>query len=36
MKNYNNKEGLALSNEEINYLENVSKKLNRSLTDSEV
>ena len=36
IKNYNNKEGLALSDEEINYLENVSKKLNRFLTDSEV
>tara|TARA_B110000263_G_scaffold104636_1_gene91361 strand:- start:9536 stop:13186 length:3651 start_codon:yes stop_codon:yes gene_type:complete len=36
IKNYNDKEGLALSDEEINYLENVSKKLNRSLTDSEV
>ena len=36
IKNYNDKEGLALSDEEVIYLENVSKKLNRSLTDSEV
>lgn len=33
---YNKKEGLALSNEEVTYLENLSKKLNRKLTDSEV
>ncbi len=33
---YNNKEGLALSEEEIEYLENLSKKLGRPLTDSEV
>lgn len=33
---YNEKEGLALSNEEIDYLNNLSKKLNRRLTDSEV
>ncbi|MCL2073231.1 MAG: phosphoribosylformylglycinamidine synthase [Marinilabiliaceae bacterium] len=33
---YNNKEGLALSNDEIDYLNNLSKKLNRQLTDSEV
>jgi len=33
---YNKKEGLALSNEEIEYLENLSKKKKRKLTDSEV
>ncbi len=33
---YNEKEGLALSDEEVAYLENLSKKLNRKLTDSEV
>ncbi len=33
---YNKKEGLALSNEEVIYLENLSLKLNRKLTDSEV
>ena len=33
---YNQKEGLALNEEEIEYLENLSKKLNRKLTDSEV
>ncbi len=33
---YNIEQGLALSNEEINYLENLSNKLNRKLTDSEV
>ena len=33
---YNKQEGLALSNEEVIYLENLSKKLNRKLTDSEV
>lgn len=33
---YNKAEGLALSAEEIDYLENVSKKLSRKLTDSEV
>ncbi|MGV3697411.1 phosphoribosylformylglycinamidine synthase [Flavobacterium sp.] len=33
---YNKKEGLALSDEEVTYLENLSKKLNRKLTDSEV
>ena len=33
---YNNQEGLALNQEEIEYLENVSKKINRKLTDSEV
>ncbi|WP_395052294.1 phosphoribosylformylglycinamidine synthase [Flavobacterium sp.] len=33
---YNKKEGLALSQDEVDYLENLSKKLNRNLTDSEV
>jgi len=33
---YNQQEGLALSQEEVDYLENLSKKLNRKLTDSEV
>lgn len=33
---YNAAEGLALSEEEIAYLENLSKKLGRPLTDSEV
>ncbi len=33
---YNLQEGLALSDEEIKYLENVSKRIGRPLTDSEV
>jgi phosphoribosylformylglycinamidine synthase len=33
---YNKKEGLALSPEEVAYLNSVSQKLNRKLTDSEV
>ncbi len=33
---YSEKEGLALSKEEIEYLDNVSKELGRKLTDSEV
>lgn len=33
---YNESEGLALSSEEVEYLENLSKKLGRKLTDSEV
>ena len=33
---YNKQEGLALSAEEIDYLNEVSKKINRKLTDSEV
>ncbi|MGY0392776.1 phosphoribosylformylglycinamidine synthase [Bizionia sp. KMM 8389] len=33
---YNQKEGLALNDEEIAYLENVSEKIGRPLTDSEV
>ncbi len=33
---YNQQEGLALNKEEITYLENLAKKLNRKLTDSEV
>ena len=33
---YNQQEGLALSSDEIEYLSNVSKKLGRKLTDSEI
>lgn len=33
---YNQQEGLALSAEEVKYLENLSEKLGRKLTDSEV
>ena len=33
---YNKKEGLALSDEEVSYLNEVSQKLERKLTDSEV
>ncbi len=33
---YNQQEGLALNSEEVEYLENLSKKLERKLTDSEV
>ncbi len=33
---FNQKEGLALNSEEVEYLENLSKKLERKLTDSEV
>jgi phosphoribosylformylglycinamidine synthase len=33
---YNQKEGLALNSEEVEYLENLSKKINRKLTDSEI
>jgi phosphoribosylformylglycinamidine synthase len=36
IKAYNEKEGLALSQEEIDYLNEVSKQLSRPLTDSEV
>ena len=36
IKSYNEKEGLALSLEEVEYLEGVSRKLGRPLTDSEV
>ncbi|HRW98338.1 MAG TPA: phosphoribosylformylglycinamidine synthase, partial [Cyclobacteriaceae bacterium] len=36
LKKYNEEEGLALSQEEIDYLEQVSKQLGRKLTDSEV
>ncbi|MEQ8531629.1 MAG: phosphoribosylformylglycinamidine synthase, partial [Imperialibacter sp.] len=36
IKAYSQKEGLALSQEEIDYLESVSKSLERKLTDSEV
>jgi phosphoribosylformylglycinamidine synthase len=33
---YNNQEGLSLSDEEVEYLESVSTKIGRKLTDSEV
>ncbi|OIQ22070.1 MAG: phosphoribosylformylglycinamidine synthase [Flavobacterium sp. MedPE-SWcel] len=33
---YNEKEGLALNEEEVEYLDNLAKKLGRNLTDSEV
>lgn len=33
---YNQQEGLALSNEEVTYLNNVANKIGRKLTDSEV
>lgn len=33
---YNQKEGLALSEDEIEYLQNISKQIGRQLTDSEV
>ncbi len=33
---YNSSEGLALSEDEVGYLENLAKKINRKLTDSEV
>jgi phosphoribosylformylglycinamidine synthase len=33
---YNKQEGLALSSEEVEYLNNLSTKLNRKLTDSEI
>jgi len=33
---YNQQEGLSLSEEEVHYLENVSSKIGRPLTDSEV
>ena len=33
---YNSQEGLSLSQDEVDYLENLSKKLDRKLTDSEV
>ena len=36
ISDYNRKEGLALSIEEITYLENLSKSIGRKLTDSEV
>jgi phosphoribosylformylglycinamidine synthase len=36
INDYNEKEGLALSIEEINYLESLSIRINRKLTDSEV
>ena len=36
LENYNMKEGLALSDEEIAYLQSLSERLGRPLTDSEV
>lgn len=36
IRDYNEKEGLALSDDEISYLEEVAKKIGRPLTDSEV
>nr|MCR5453589.1 phosphoribosylformylglycinamidine synthase [Bacteroidales bacterium] len=36
MREYNQKEGLALSEQEIKYLEDLGKQLGRRLTDSEV
>ncbi|WP_029036518.1 phosphoribosylformylglycinamidine synthase [Salinimicrobium xinjiangense] len=33
---YNNQEGLALNDEEVEYLEDLSKRIGRKLTDSEV
>lgn len=36
IQKYNKKEGLALSDDEVQYLEDLSKKLGRKLTDSEV
>lgn len=36
LEEYNEKEGLALSTEEIEYLKNLSKEIGRPLTDSEV
>ncbi len=36
IRKYNQQEGLALSEEEIQYLEEVSRKIGRKLTDSEV
>lgn len=36
IETYNQQEGLALSEDEIEYLNEVSKRLNRKLTDSEV
>ncbi len=36
LESYNREQGLALSNEEIAYLEDVARKIGRKLTDSEV
>ena len=36
ISDYNLKEGLALNHEEVNYLNELSNKLGRKLTDSEV
>ncbi len=36
LRDYNHKEGLALSEEEVSYLEALSHKIGRKLTDSEI
>jgi len=36
IQTFNNDEGLALSDDEIEYLENISEKIGRQLTDSEI
>ena len=36
IKSYNQQEGLALSDEEVDYLNNLSQRIGRKLTDSEV
>ena len=36
ISDYNQDEGLALSDDEVEYLEGISKKINRPLTDSEI
>ena len=36
IQEYNEKEGLSLSDDEVDYLNNISKKINRKLTDSEI
>jgi len=36
IEEYNKTEGLALSDEEVKYLEELSRKIDRKLTDSEV
>lgn len=36
IRQYNQKEGLALSDDEIEYLESISQKIGRKLTDSEI
>ena len=36
IQEYNEREGLSLSDDEVDYLNNISKKINRKLTDSEI